>query len=589
MEVVKQIFQPYVEGATAIFLTGRSIYDLDLNEQKMVVPIYILLKKYAETEHKMAFVQYSFAKGVSCDTSMFEHNDQTIIRDTLSRARILSNTGNKSNDFLDVIRGISNLPAGVKMDFGHPLKFCFLLEFTEDLIPGGLAPGTQTENQILASELSYILSNNYLLRKSGNYVIFNGRENLVDKFVLDSLIHVRLLQPDMERKKQFIEALEKSNSHNKAAFGDNLEVEEVANLTSNTPNQGLERIMLASHRTETLITSGDLVKQKEKDVETLSEDTITLLDTSRVSNVELRGANIQIPLDFLKKCAEGLRKANPNTPMNILLAGAPSSGKTDLALITASMAGVPAYQLNSPKGSLVGQTEQRARIQQEILKEMFPNLAFIDEITDAFDLQRNSPNLDAGASMAVTAALLTALSDKSRAGKSLFVATTNCPWRVGAAMLSRFIVVPVLLPLKEDYPGIISSIARSIRQDIDIDANSTILGEAAKLFYLKNATPRTIRSAITSRIGITGVFEEQTILDAAEDICPQTIDNKRAAEYADLFAIKVTPSKSFLPWNNNPGYNFPDYIKTYVDQDGNIDYEKLEAELKVMAGEGINI
>lgn len=589
MEVVKQVFQPYEEGATAIFLTGRSIYDLDLNEQKMVLPIYMLIKKYAETEYKMAFVQYSFAKGASCDVSQFESSDQTVIKNTLTRAKILANTGNKNNDFLDVIRGISNLPNDVKLDYDRPLRFCFLLEFTEDLIPGGLAPGTQTDNQILASELSYILSNNYLLRKSGNYVIFNGRENLVDKFVLDSLIAVRLLQPDMEQKKQFIEALSKSNSHNKAVFEEDLTVEIAANLTSNTPNQGLERIILASHRKERVITSRDLIKQKEKDVETLSEDTISLLDTSRVNNVELKGTNIQTPLNFLKKCAQGLRTANPNTPMNILLAGAPSSGKTDLALLTAAIAGVPAYQLNSPKGSLVGQTEKRARMQQEILKEMFPNLAFIDEITDAFDLQRNSPNLDAGASMAVTAALLTALSDKSRAGKSLFVATTNCPWRVGAAMLSRFIVIPVLLPLKEDYPDIILAIAKSIGQDIDIDINSPVLDEAAKVFYLKNATPRTIRSAITSQIGINGVFEPGTVLAAAEDICPQTMDNKRAAEYADLFALKVAPSKSFFPWNNNPNYNFPDYIKKYVDHEGNIDYETLETDLKIMEREGINI
>ena len=117
-----------------------------------------------------------------------------------------------------------------------------------------------------------------------------------------------------------------------------------------------------------------------------------------------------------------------------------------MSLIVAKQAGVSAYQMHSPKTGIVGETERKAELQMGTLRESIPNLAFIDEITEALPLERSDFNGDSGATRAVTAALLTALADESRRGKSLLIATTNCPWRMGEAMRSRFIAIPVLQP-----------------------------------------------------------------------------------------------------------------------------------------------
>ena len=87
-----------------------------------------------------------------------------------------------------------------------------------------------------------------------------------------------------------------------------------------------------------------------------------------------------------------------------------------------------------------------------------------DEITEQFPLEQSEGfDGDSGASRAVMGQLLTSLSDESRRGRALLVATTNCPWRIGAAMRSRFTVIPVLHPLEEDFPGILASIAEQVK------------------------------------------------------------------------------------------------------------------------------
>ncbi len=132
-------------------------------------------------------------------------------------------------------------------------------------------------------------------------------------------------------------------------------------------------------------------------------------------NIRLVGRNIERVLVLLARYAQGLKEGDPNTPMNIILAGPPSSAKTDLALLTAMMSQTPAYALLSPKGSLVGQTERTVRLLFRVFKLLSPAFGVIDEITEAFPTERNSTNLDSGASQSVVAEMLNALSGTNRA------------------------------------------------------------------------------------------------------------------------------------------------------------------------------
>jgi len=235
-----------------------------------------------------------------------------------------------------------------------------------------------------------------------------------------------------------------------------------------------------------------------------------------------------------------------------------------MAKLLARTAHAAAYQIHSPKGGIVGETERKARLQQSVLKEWVPNIAFCDEVTEALPLERSDFNGDSGASAAVTAALLTALSDETRRGRSLFIGTTNCPWRMGAAMRSRFTVIPVLHPLREDFPEIIHSIAQSISTGTTFDTADPRVLEAAGIFYGKGSTARHIRAALSQVILTQGNLTAEGILAAARDV--PTTNDLASTIYTDLWAVKVTSSRSFLPWASDPArYPFPPHLQGIID------------------------
>ncbi len=404
--------------------------------------------------------------------------------------------------------------------------------------------------------------------------------SLIDDLVCGALHHIHLPQPDQAEKKEFLKtALE---LYGEAAFEPELTAEGVIALTINTPNRGIENLLRASHRGKRVLTSKEISEQKNHDVEQLSEGTLRPLDTNSVQNISLVGKNVEKPQTILMRLANCLLRGDASMPGQVLLAGAPGTAKTDLSKLVAHFGKSPAYEMLSPKGSLVGETERKARLQQQALKEWTPNVAFCDEISEAFPLERGGFDGDSGASRAVTATLLTALSDETRRGKSLLIATTNRPWAMGAAMRSSFIVIPVLFPLREDFPSIIVATAQRIAPQSKLNPADAKIIEAAVIFYQKGANPRHLRSALSNALLLSGksAFEANDILFAAHDLCATT--DFTSTVYADLWAIKCCSSRSFLPWSDAPGeYNFPDYLKGIVnEQTGEINETELNKRIE---------
>lgn len=576
------IFQAYEEGRVAMLLSGRSLYDLIVAEDNKLRPILEALRRALFMRYGMVTIVYSLAGGLDWDSVRIRDNSDRKRIEQILQTHHLMNIPQDVNEVPRVIRGISSLSRvpteGMKWSDGRNMRFCFLFEFTEHLTPGSLQNGTQTEIQMISSELAHITGQSLALRSSGNLIIFHGRESLVDRLVESALFPVRLRQPDQEEKKSFLSIA--SNLYPNVTFEEGLTIEAVSHLTTNTPNRGLEALIRASDRSGRKITSRELAEQKNRDVEELSEHTLTVLDRTRAKGIKLFGKNIATPQSILERFADLLLHGDQSIPANVLLVGSPGCGKTDLAIQTADRAKVAAYQMLSPKGGIVGETERKANIQQTVLKEWAPNIAFVDEITETFPLERSDHDLDAGATKAVSAALLTALSDETRRGKSILIATTNCPWRMGAAMRSRFIIIPVLAPLREDVPGIIVTTAQRVVPETDVNEKDPLVQEAADIFYSKGANPRHIRAALNNALLIHGNLTADTIRFAALDFCAPT--DQHSAIYADLWAIRSCSSKSFFPWNDDPSsYPFPEYLNGIVDfSTGDIDSTALAKRIE---------
>lgn len=587
MKAIETILQAFREGQSALLLSGRSLYDFVADDGR-IRPFFEALRRVLFREYGMVFINYSMATGLNWFESWIpEEADRQTIRQLLRNNNLLD-LPKTENEVVAVVRGVASLSRAntenLRWKDGREMRFAVCFEFSEHLAPGSLANGTQTDAQLIVAELVHITSQSLALRNSGNLIIFHGRDTLVDELVWSALKRVHLPQPDIEEKEKFLKTA--LALYGDASFEDGLPTGAIVSLTVNTPNRGIENLLRASHRGGRILTAKDISAQKNRDVEQLSESTLRPLETSSVQNIRLVGKNVEKPQAILMSLADCLLKGNTSMPANVLLAGAPGTAKTDLAKLVAYLGKSPAYEMISPKGSLVGETERKARLQQQALKEWTPNVAFCDEISEALPLQRNDDfDGDSGASRAVTATLLSTLSDETRRGKSLLIATTNRPWAMGAAMRSRFTVIPVLFPLLEDFPLIIVATAERIAPASQLDMADAKIVEAAGIFYQKGANPRHLRSALSNVLLLAGKtqFAADDILFAAHDLCATT--DFASTVYADLWAIKGCTSRSFLPWSDAPEkYDFPDYLKGIVDeQTGEIiktELNKKIAELK---------
>ena len=579
MNTIKNIFKPYEsDGRSSMILTGRSIYDFECREDGCICTLVQLMAEYAKRMH-MVMVRYSLASGIVVPYNMYEKADGETIKKILS-ANGISNTKcatgncNASQELVDILRGISRLasaPTANNWQDGETMKFLFVFEFTSDIMPNAT-----TVNQLVARELIYNLVCSRPFLDNGNmFILSDVTEGKIDSQVQGLIYHLFLPYPNFEEKLEFVKGLHRQYPN--AQYSPELDDQQIANLSSSTPNRGLDLVFRASHISGCPIEVKGLIEQKSKDVQTISEETISMLDTTRIKDVALKGENVRVPMEFLRKQANGLRSRDKSIPTNILLLGAPGTGKTDMAILTAHWAAVPIYQLNSPKAGIVGETERRATLQTRIFASTTPSLGFIDEITEAMPMQRTH-NLDSGASDSVMQALLNTLSDNSREGQSMLIATTNCGYKMGAAMRDRFVVVPVIMPAIEDFPEIICSIAKQI-SGVSINPQDNYIQQAAKEFYDKHIMPRRIRAAlklVCQQDGLT----PKAILDAANDANPLDEASWLAAVYADLSAISLTVSKRLLPWyGREDSYPFPDYIKEILDENMEVDPVKLNQEL----------
>lgn len=580
-------------GHQTLLHSGRSLYDLHVNERGEIRPLRHTLMRRAKEEFGMGTLVFNLALGGRWNWEGFTEQERREFEQKLNSANIplvhgiRAGADHARSPYERAFLLLGSIQSSLEQSGDVPPVLA-ILEFGEDLVPD-TERGTPSDWVIQISELLQLVASDYHRRKHPFVVVLSGTPERMDRRVVNCLRSIPLCQPDIDEKHAFIGALHGLTGDRKVTYESGLDAQAVANLTARTPNFSLEEAFRECAQTGRPISHTQLIERKRADVVALSEGTLSLLDTERVRNIRLVGRTVEHVLALLQLWAQGLKVGNTDTPTNVILAGAPSSAKTDLALLTAALSQVPAYSVLSPKGSLVGQTEYLVRLLFRVFKGLSPAFGVIDEITEAFPTERNSMNLDSGASSAVIAEMLNALADSSRAGRTLLIATTNCPWRVGDAMASRFLFVPVLSAVEDDYPAILCSLAEGLLPTLEWDASDSTIRDAAAVFYRKGASPRVMRSLVSSKIATASGPKGPELLKRAANACaPQDPRGRASAEYADLFAIRVCSDLEMLPWHGRISeYPLPAYLRGIVsDKDGEIDHDRLNhriEELKPIA------
>ena len=285
MNTVKNIFKPYEsDGRSSMILTGRSIYDFECREDGSICTLVQLMAEYAKRMH-MVMVRYSLASGIAVPYNMYEKADSETIKKILS-ANGISNTKcatgncNASQELVDILRGISRLasaPTANNWQDGENMKFLFVFEFTSDIMPNAT-----TVNQLVARELIYNLVCSRPFLDNGNmFILSDVTEGKIDSQVQGLIYHLFLPYPNYEEKLEFVKGLHRQYPN--AQYSPELDDKQIANLSSSTPNRGLDLLFRASHISGCPIEVRGLIEQKSKDVQTISEETISMLDTTRIT------------------------------------------------------------------------------------------------------------------------------------------------------------------------------------------------------------------------------------------------------------------------------------------------------------------
>lgn len=586
---VKKLMQPYLEGRAAIIHSGRDLYDLEVGEDQQLSPLIEILRTEAFTKHNLVMIEFSKSSGVSYDLRLLNNAEKGNVTKCLSDIGICASgtckQGTDEPEFVKIIRSLLKLSqskSNVFLRDGIPLKFLVLFHFQEHMTPQ-LQTGTHSEEQLLSIETVMKLAKSLGVRKYGNYVIFSeARIGTLENLIYQNVPVITLPQPAIAEKKAFIEALK--IRYPNAKPDNDLPDDVIANLSAGTPHRSTEAIYLASEKTGEPINSADVFAQKQSDIISLSENTLEAIDQSRVKQQNLVGATVNKPMSILMKIAEAIKKGDKNCLRNVMLCGSPSGGKTVMANIAAAKAGVPAFYLNSPKNQYVGESERKAKLMFDLLKQL-GGFGIIDEVELIFPLNRNQSTGDSGVTQNIQGQLQSFLSDPSLSGKTILVGTSNRPNAISEAMRQRWTIVPVLMPLASDFPTIVLSIAKGLNPSLDIQEDNETLIASAKRFYMANAAPREIREALIASMAIVpGDLEIKHIEFASFDIIPS--GNINASVYADYCALVYCRNNSFLPWwdedrnQPNPEYNYPDYIKEILTDDFRIDQDKLRKQIQ---------
>ena len=217
------------------------------------------------------------------------------------------------------------------------------------------------------------------------------------------------------------------------------------------------------------------------------------------------------------------------------------------------------------------------------MAELTPNISWIDEITDAFNLSRGQ-NLDSGSSANVQSEFLAALSNDNLRGQSLLLSATNRPMDMTAQMRDRFTIIPVLAALRGDFPAIVAAIARRLDPLAQIDPLEPEVRAATDTLYDKGATPRALLQVLSeARRERDGVIDAATLKIAARNYCESA--DRASSIYADLTAVAYTKYLGFLPWAADPSaYEFPAHLRDVVDRGtGEVDRTALNRRIAELA------
>lgn len=466
-------------------------------------------------------------------------------------------------------------------------RLALIVDYADHLCP--ISQGTNavlSPDHLLALQTFHTWGTDDAIRAADNLILLISHENQVNDLLVRSGSGYRVIWIDLpngEERSVFTELLQRLRSQGRArdfaALDEQLPLQDFARMGGGLRLRDIEGLFRQAAAQGTTV-SRPMVRDLKAEV--IRQMAGGLLEVKEPSHGLEQIAGLPHLKAFVQTLQWRWHNGATDLPQAILLAGVPGCGKSFSVMAIAHELQIPCLAMRNVREQWVGASERNLERVLQIIETLAPCLVWIDELDQAIGQRSTGESADAGTSERMMARLWEFMGAMRHRGRILWVATTNRPDLLDAATLDRFpIVIPVLHPSQEEVrellPVLASQIGRNLAQNVQPD-------EVVQLPNLTLPTVRALQEVVVKageqadiaqrRIGAPIAHEH--LLGAAKLYKPNY--NPLLHEFIALTAVRMTTFQDLLPWRM--GATVPDYIQPLLDEQGNLDNQKLHTRLQ---------
>lgn len=412
-----------------------------------------------------------------------------------------------------------------------------VIDYAETILPEGIA--TPEDRTLLTMVMDW--GNDPAIIASGNIAILMTRDleniNSALRAASARFEAIEIPLPGYDERLGFVNWF---LADSPVALADDLTVERVASLTSALSLMAIEDIMLRAQR-EGKLTVENIKTRKKEIITSEYTDVLEVLDPER--SFDDIGDLDHIKAFMRRSVIDPVLAGNyARVPMGVLFTGPAGTGKSIMAEAVAKESGLNCCVLNPAKlfDKYVGGTEQRVHRVFRAIMSLAPAIVFVDEIDQSISRGESG---DSGVSNRFFKSMLEFMSDTSHRGRVVFLAATNRPDMLDAALRrpGRFDKkIPFLVP---DRDGRASILQVMMRRYMGVQGAGI---PAAVLDDTDNWTGAELEAAVVKAVELMqdeGLDPVQAINEATRRMIPSTAD----IEYMTQIAIRECNDLDLLP------------------------------------------